>query len=138
MSFECVTQRKVIQIDPYYLRNILSGIELQLNDKLMRFTESLNGIVLAFDNIKIFGNSADITDDIPFISIDIEVDFLVLRFIKDEIVNGIITKFNRHSLDLLVFNTFNAQVDIQKFQNNEQFKNAFLKIGQQISFQIKR
>merc|ERR1712228_850266 len=104
-----------------------------------RFAESLNGIVLSFDNIKVIGDTSDIIDDIPYLCIDIEVDFLVLRFTKNEIIKGVIQKVDRNKIDLLVFNTFNAQINIpMQFKNNENFKRAYSTIGQQISFQIQR
>ncbi len=51
MGFEIVTQRKTVQIAPCYLRNIISGIERQLNNKIMCFSDTLNGIILSYDNI---------------------------------------------------------------------------------------
>merc|ERR1712129_117274 len=90
---------------------------------------------MGYDNIKIIGNTATIQDDIPWINIDIEVDFLVLRFQKEAVIRGVITKSSNTSIDLLVFNTFNAQVVIPNIMSNTE-RHKFLQKGVQISFQM--
>ena len=92
MSNERVRQQKRIQLSPYYLGNILSGIERELNNKLMCYSDKLNGTVINYDNINIIDSISHIIDDIPFICIDIEIDFLILKFKKGTIINGKLTE----------------------------------------------
>lgn len=137
MSFHRVTETRTIRIAPYYLGDILSGIERELNNKVMSYIQRLNGIITAYENINIVSSVSTIIDDIPFILIEIEVDFIVLKFIKDEIINGIITKCGQQRIDLLVYNTFNAQIEIADNQI-KQFGMKCFKIGTKISFQCDR
>eukprot|EP01083_Nonionella_stella_P022203 61423_1 len=102
----------------------------------MCYSDSLNGIILSYDNINVIGNTSNIIDDSPFIGIDIEVDFLVIRFKKHDVIKGVITKFSRNKIDLLIYNTFNAQINVSsELMNNDNFRHSYLHVGQQITFQ---
>ena len=134
MSFYKLRQRRTVQLAPFYLGNILSGIEKELNNKIMSYSDTFNGIALSYENINVISNIANIIDDIPWINLEIECDFLVLRFIKDDIINGIVTKVNKTNIQLLVYDTFTAQIDIKNF--NKKKINLDIKFGTKVSFQI--
>ena len=89
--------------------------------------------MISYENINIVSNVSTIIDDIPFILIETEIDFIVLKFIKYEIITGIITECTSYKIDLLIYNTFNAQIDISNDENKELFLKVF-KIDQKYHF----
>ena len=134
--FSIETQRKTVQIEPFYLGNVKAGIEQRLNQKLMTFTAALEGIIVSYDNIQVLGTLSHIIDDSPFISIDIEVDWLVLRFTPGSVVHGVVTKVDGDALDLLVFDTFNVRIQLGRLVQSARFREAFLAEGARVAFAV--
>lgn len=139
MSFTVVRANKKIQLPPYYLLNVLEGIEQQLNNKVMRCSDSLEGLILSFDNINVLGSVSHIVDDNPFLFVDIEVDFLLLLLKKGEIIKGEVTSYTNKRINLLVYNTFTARIEPPpELMQNRNFKKWLFENGRVIQFVIEK
>uniref|UniRef100_A0AC11DZA8 RNA polymerase I subunit F n=1 Tax=Ovis aries TaxID=9940 RepID=A0AC11DZA8_SHEEP len=69
--------RRHIALSPRYLNKKRTGIREQLNAELLRYSESLLGVPIAYDNIKVVGELGDIYDDQGHIHLNIEADFVI-------------------------------------------------------------
>ncbi|EPY85009.1 DNA-directed RNA polymerase I subunit RPA43, partial [Camelus dromedarius] len=69
--------RRHIALSPRYLNRKRTGIREQLDAELLRYSESLLGVPIAYDNIKVVGELGDIYDDQGHIHLNIEADFVI-------------------------------------------------------------
>ncbi|XP_064146111.1 DNA-directed RNA polymerase I subunit RPA43 isoform X2 [Loxodonta africana] len=69
--------RRHIALSPRYLNRKRTGIREQLDAELLRYSESLLGVPVAYDNIKVVGELGDIYDDQGHIHLNIEADFVI-------------------------------------------------------------
>ncbi|XP_061852642.1 DNA-directed RNA polymerase I subunit RPA43 isoform X1 [Colius striatus] len=69
--------RRHVALPPRYLGHKRTGIRAQLDAELLRYSESLQGVPVAYDNIKVVGELGDIYDDQGFIHLNIEADFVI-------------------------------------------------------------
>ncbi|XP_029419152.1 DNA-directed RNA polymerase I subunit RPA43 isoform X2 [Nannospalax galili] len=72
-----VPHRRHIALSPRYLSRKRSGIREQLDAELLRYSESLLGVPIAYDNIRVVGELGDIYDDQGHIHLNIEADFVI-------------------------------------------------------------
>ncbi|RLW11295.1 hypothetical protein DV515_00001577 [Chloebia gouldiae] len=70
-------RRRHVALPPRFLARKRSGIRAQLDAELLRYSESLQGVPVAYDNIKVVGELGDIYDDQGFIHLDVEADFII-------------------------------------------------------------
>lgn len=70
------TVSMLIHLPPYYLGNVMKGIEYKLNKFLMRFVEPIGGIVLGFWNIQLLETKGKIIGERPHIHFPIRCQFL--------------------------------------------------------------
>jgi len=138
MSFQLIRRNHKVQLSPYYLLNVLEGIENNFNNKVMKYTDALGGIILSFDNIEIVGRLSHIVDDNPFLFVECEADFLILKIEAGQVIKGRVTQINNHgAIDLLVFNTLNATIRVNpEWKRNAHFKKWFLESGRVIQFEV--
>uniref|UniRef100_A0A673HDF1 DNA-directed RNA polymerase subunit n=1 Tax=Sinocyclocheilus rhinocerous TaxID=307959 RepID=A0A673HDF1_9TELE len=73
------SHRRHIALPPQYLRKKRTGIQEELNAELLKFSSSLKGVPMAYDNIKVVGQHGDIHDDRGFIHFNIEASFVVFK-----------------------------------------------------------
>ncbi|KAI5621866.1 DNA-directed RNA polymerase I subunit RPA43 isoform X1 [Silurus asotus] len=73
------THRRHVVLPPMYLQKKRTGIQQELNAELLKFSESLKGVPLAYEDIKIIGRHGDIFDDQGYIHLNIEASFVVFK-----------------------------------------------------------
>uniref|UniRef100_UPI00398F1C5A DNA-directed RNA polymerase I subunit RPA43 n=1 Tax=Pristiophorus japonicus TaxID=55135 RepID=UPI00398F1C5A len=104
------TYRRHIALSPMYLNRKRTGIERQLKTELFRFSESLQGVPIAYDKVRLVGELGDIYDDQGYIHLNIEADFVIFRPQTGQKLVGVVNKVAPSHLGCLVHGCFNASI----------------------------
>ncbi|XP_051519435.1 DNA-directed RNA polymerase I subunit RPA43-like [Myxocyprinus asiaticus] len=130
------TPRKHIALPPVYLCKKRTGIQEELNADLLKYSTSLNGVPLAYDNIKVVGQYGDIYDDQGFIHVNIEASFVIFRPKKGSKLVGVINKIGVSHVGCLVHGCFNASVVKPSLLTPEQWRDSGLCVGGSLEFEV--
>ncbi|XP_030301210.1 DNA-directed RNA polymerase I subunit RPA43 isoform X1 [Calypte anna] len=131
-----VPHRKHVALPPRYLGRKRSGIRALLDTELLRYSESLQGVPVAYDNIKVVGELGDIYDDQGFIHLNIEADFIVFSPKKGKKLVGVINKVAPSHIGCLIHGCFNASIPKPEQMSVVQWQELGLKIGDELKFQV--
>ncbi|XP_077050962.1 DNA-directed RNA polymerase I subunit RPA43 [Siphateles boraxobius] len=130
------THRRHIALPPIYLRKKRLGIQEELNAELLKYSVSLNGVPMAYDNIKIVGQHGDIYDDQGFIHFNIEASFVTFKPQIGSTLVGVINKMGVGHVGCLVHGCFNASVLKPNLLSPEQWRDSGLSVGQSLEFKV--
>uniref|UniRef100_A0A8C0VAR4 DNA-directed RNA polymerase subunit n=1 Tax=Cyanistes caeruleus TaxID=156563 RepID=A0A8C0VAR4_CYACU len=107
-----------------------------LDAELLRYSESLQGVPVAYDNIKVVGELGDIYDDQGFIHLNIEADFIIFSPKKGKKLVGVINKVAPSHIGCLIHGCFNASIPKPEQMSIVQWQELGLKIGDELKFQV--
>ncbi|NWI57576.1 RPA43 polymerase, partial [Calyptomena viridis] len=128
--------RRHVALPPRFLGRKRSGIRAQLDTELLRYSESLQGVPVAYDNIKVVGELGDIYDDQGFIHLNIEADFVIFSPKKGKKLVGIINKVAPSHIGCLIHGCFNASIPKPEQMSVVQWQELGLKIGDELKFRV--
>ncbi|NXV02228.1 RPA43 polymerase, partial [Cettia cetti] len=128
--------RRHVALPPRFLGRKRSGIRAQLDAELLRYSESLQGVPVAYDNIKVVGELGDIYDDQGFIHLNIEADFIIFSPKKGKKLVGVINKVAPTHIGCLIHGCFNASIPKPEQMSVVQWQELGLKIGDELKFQV--
>ncbi|NXT65916.1 RPA43 polymerase, partial [Chaetops frenatus] len=128
--------RRHVALPPRFLGRKRSGIRAQLDAELLRYSESLQGVPVAYDNIKVVGELGDIYDDQGFIHLNIEADFIIFSPKKGKKLVGVINKVAPSHIGCLIHGCFNASIPKPEQMSIVQWQELGLKIGDELKFQV--
>ncbi|XP_061212409.1 DNA-directed RNA polymerase I subunit RPA43 [Neopsephotus bourkii] len=128
--------RRHVALAPRYLGRKRTGIRAQLDAELLRYSESLKGVPVAYDNIKVVGELGDIYDDQGFIHLNIEADFVIFSPKKGKKLLGVINKVAPSHIGCLIHGCFNASIPKPEQMSVAQWQDLGLKIGDELKFQV--
>ncbi|NWV07568.1 RPA43 polymerase, partial [Ptilonorhynchus violaceus] len=128
--------RRHVALPPRFLGRKRSGIRAQLDAELLRYSESLQGVPVAYDNIKVVGELGDIYDDQGFIHLNIEADFIIFSPKKGKKLVGVINKVAPSHIGCLIHGCFNASIPKPEQMSVVQWQELGLKIGDELKFQV--
>ncbi|NXU56734.1 RPA43 polymerase, partial [Turnix velox] len=131
-----VPHRRHVALAPRYLGRKRTGIRAQLDTELLRYSESLQGVPVAYDNIKVVGELGDIYDDQGFIHLNIEADFVVFSPKRGKKLVGVINKVAPSHIGCLIHGCFNASIPKPEQMSVDQWQELGLKIGDELKFQV--
>ena len=77
---------------------------------LARYSEDVEGVILAFQNIKLLNNMSEIVDESYYIRINVKADCLVFRPTRGMELMATVNMIRLHYLGLIVEGLFNASV----------------------------
>ncbi|KFQ53957.1 DNA-directed RNA polymerase I subunit RPA43, partial [Nestor notabilis] len=97
---------------------------------------SLQGVPVAYDNIKVVGELGDIYDDQGFIHLNIEADFVIFSPKKGKKLVGVINKVAPSHIGCLIHGCFNASIPKPEQMSVAQWQELGLKIGDELKFQV--
>ncbi|NXY41693.1 RPA43 polymerase, partial [Ceuthmochares aereus] len=129
-------RRRHIALPPRYLSRKRTGIRAQLDAELLRYSESLQGVPVAYDNIRVIGELGDIYDDQGFIHLNIEADFIIFSPKKGKKLVGVINKVAPSHIGCLIHGCFNASIPKPEQMSVVQWQELGLKIGDELKFQV--
>ncbi|NXT21458.1 RPA43 polymerase, partial [Syrrhaptes paradoxus] len=129
-------RRRHVALPPRYLGRKRSGIRAQLDGELLRYSESLQGVPVAYDNIKVVGELGDIYDDQGFIHLNVEADFVIFSPKKGKKLVGVINKVAPSHIGCLIHGCFNASIPKPEQMSTVQWQELGLKIGDELKFKV--
>ncbi|XP_004626507.1 DNA-directed RNA polymerase I subunit RPA43 [Octodon degus] len=130
--------RRHIALSPRYLNRKRTGIREQLDAELLRYSESLLGVPIAYDNIKVVGELGDIYDDQGHIHLNIEADFVVFCPEPGQKLMGIVNKVSSSHIGCLVHGCFNASIPKPEQMSAEQWHTVEINVGDELEFEVFR
>ncbi|XP_020014466.1 DNA-directed RNA polymerase I subunit RPA43 [Castor canadensis] len=130
--------RRHIALSPRYLNRKRTGIREQLDAELLRYSESLLGVPIAYDNIKVVGELGDIYDDQGHIHLNIEADFVIFCPEPGQKLMGTVNKVSSSHIGCLVHRCFNASIPIPEQMSAEQWQNLDINVGDELEFEVFR
>lgn len=119
-----------------YLNKKRTGLKEELESELLKFSQSLNGVPLAYDDVKIVGQHGDIYDDIGYIHMDIEANFIIFQPQKGQRLLGKVNKLSVGHVGCLVHGCFNASIPKPGLVSAETWKEAGPRIGAELEFDV--
>ncbi|XP_042333040.1 DNA-directed RNA polymerase I subunit RPA43 [Sceloporus undulatus] len=125
-----------VSLPPLFLHRKRTGISLLLDAELRRYSESFQGVPVAYDNIKITKELGDIIDDIGAIHLDIEANFAVFQPQAGKKLVGIINKVAPSHIGCLVHGCFNASIPKPNHISTDEWKNLGFEIGNRLVFKV--
>uniref|UniRef100_A0A8C0GET1 DNA-directed RNA polymerase subunit n=1 Tax=Chelonoidis abingdonii TaxID=106734 RepID=A0A8C0GET1_CHEAB len=128
--------RRHIALAPRYLSRKRTGIREQLDSELLRYSESLSGVPVAYDNIRVVGELGDIYDDQGFIHFNIEADFVIFTPKKGKKLVGVINKVAPSHIGCLIHGCFNASIPKPDQMSAIEWQDLELKIGDKLEFEV--
>ncbi|XP_066531081.1 DNA-directed RNA polymerase I subunit RPA43 isoform X2 [Hoplias malabaricus] len=130
------TRRRHILLSPFYLNKKRTGIQQELNTELLKYSNSVEGVPLAYDDIKVLGHRGDIFDDQGFIHLDIEASFVIFKPKIGQKLVGVINKISVGHVGCLVHGCFNACVVKPASLTPEQWRDSGLMVGSPLEFEV--
>ncbi|XP_047551517.1 DNA-directed RNA polymerase I subunit RPA43 [Lutra lutra] len=130
--------RRHIALSPRYLNRKRTGIREQLDAELLRYSESLLGVPIAYDNIKVVGELGDIYDDQGHIHLNIEADFVIFCPEPGQKLMGTVNKVSSSHIGCLVHGCFNASIPKPEHMPAEQWQNLEINVGDELEFEVFR
>ncbi|XP_008591093.1 PREDICTED: DNA-directed RNA polymerase I subunit RPA43 [Galeopterus variegatus] len=130
--------RRHIALSPRYLNRKRTGIREQLDAELLRYSESLLGVPIAYDNIKVVGELGDIYDDQGHIHLNIEADFVIFCPEPGQKLMGTVNKMSSSHIGCLVHGCFNASIPKPEQTSVEQWQTLEINVGDELEFEVFR
>ncbi|XP_054420028.1 DNA-directed RNA polymerase I subunit RPA43 [Pteronotus mesoamericanus] len=130
--------RRHIALSPRYLHRKRTGIREQLDAELLRYSESLSGVPIAYDNIKVVGELGDIYDDQGYIHLNIEADFVIFCPETGQKLMGTVNKVSSSHIGCLVHGCFNASIPKPEQMPTEQWQTLEINVGDELEFEVFR
>lgn len=130
--------RRHIALSPRYLHRKRTGIREQLDAELLRYSESLLGVPVAYDNIKVVGELGDIFDDQGHIHLNIEADFVIFCPEPGQKLMGTVNKVSFSHIGCLVHGCFNASIPKPEQMSAEQWQTLEINVGDELEFEVFR
>ncbi|XP_035537318.1 DNA-directed RNA polymerase I subunit RPA43 [Morone saxatilis] len=130
------THRRHICLPPMYLNKKRTGIQEELEAELLRFSQSLTGVPLAYENIRIVSQHGDIFDDNGYIHMNIEANFIVFQPKKGQKLLGTVNKLGVSHVGCLVHGCFNASIPKPNLVSVETWRDAGPRIGTELEFEV--
>ncbi|XP_049641668.1 DNA-directed RNA polymerase I subunit RPA43 [Suncus etruscus] len=130
--------RRHVALAPRYLHRKRSGIREQLDAELLRYSESLLGVPVAYDNIKVVGELGDIYDDQGHIHLNIEADFVIFCPEPGQKLMGTVNKVSSSHIGCLVHGCFNASIPKPEQMPAEEWQTLEINVGDELEFEVFR
>uniref|UniRef100_A0A3B5KGN9 DNA-directed RNA polymerase subunit n=1 Tax=Takifugu rubripes TaxID=31033 RepID=A0A3B5KGN9_TAKRU len=130
------THRRHVTLPPVYLSKKRSGIRGELQTQLLKFSQILKGVPLAYDNIRILGQYGDIINDSGYIHMDILADFILFQPRKGQKLLGKVNKLGVSHVGCLVHGCFNASIPKPNLVPMETWRDAGPRIGAELEFEV--
>jgi len=145
-----ITVQTTVHLLPSRLGNIKDGVQSLLSSLLMKYHPQLDGVVLAYDKLKILTDNASIFNERPHLHFDIQVRLLIFRPQIGAYVIGVVNKVAPDHVGVLIHGIFNATVNAssglsQDFEYNptedtwvNETLNKEIRLGTRLRLQINK
>ena len=132
--FTLVESTEHICFHPRFLGRLKEGVAEELNSRLMKYSDLLQGVPVCYENFKILQRSGSIINELPNIHFDVKVNFIVFKPSIGSKLVGVVNKIGVDHVGCLIHNCFNASVAKSNFKNGLIYDS--LDIGSKFSFRV--
>ncbi|XP_054620528.1 DNA-directed RNA polymerase I subunit RPA43 [Dunckerocampus dactyliophorus] len=130
------THRRHVAMPPLYLNKKRTGLREELDAELLKYSPSLKGVPIAYDNIRIVGQHGGIYDDSGYIHMDIEANFIIFQPMKGQRLLGKVNKLGVSHVGCLVHSCFNASIPKPNLVSVDTWREAGPRIGAELEFEV--
>ncbi|KAG2773006.1 hypothetical protein PC129_g1315 [Phytophthora cactorum] len=109
-AFVLCKVRHSVSLSPCHAVDARVGIEQDLTEQLMRYSEPLHGVVLSFSNVQLDRPYGAIVNEMPFIHCKVLADALVFRPKEGMMLRGVVNKIGSNHVGMLFAGVFNGSV----------------------------
>ena len=109
---------------PADLQNISNGIKRCLFSRLLKYSEEAEGVICAFQNIKLLNRQSKIVDESPFIRFNVTADCLVFKPQRGMEITGTVNMLGLHYVGLIVGGLFNASIPEDLLPSGSSYDNS--------------
>ncbi|KAG1685559.1 hypothetical protein DVH05_007860 [Phytophthora capsici] len=109
-AFVLCKVRHSVSLSPCHAMEPRVGIEQNLTEQLMRYSEPLQGVVLSFSNVKLDRPHGVIVNEMPFIHCKVLADALLFRPKEGMMLRGVVNKIGSNHVGMLFAGVFNGSV----------------------------
>ncbi|RHY42772.1 hypothetical protein DYB30_002650 [Aphanomyces astaci] len=95
---------------PYHIQDPKKGLEDQLNHMLMKYSEPVQGVLLAFNSLQVINPYGHIINETPYIHVRIAADALVFRPTPGMQLTATVNKVGSNHIGLLLAGVFNVSI----------------------------
>ncbi|KAI9364845.1 hypothetical protein DFJ73DRAFT_772463 [Zopfochytrium polystomum] len=108
--YRVVTARLFVHLPPIFAGNVWKGIHELLSRLLMKYMPELDGVLVAYSDVRIEEQAAKIINDSPYFHFHLRVTFTPF---------GTVNKVSKDHIGLLVNGTFNASIPADQIRKPE-------------------
>lgn len=115
-SFERKRLKMVVSLYPVALGDVLSNVRDALNSLLLKYSDGIGGVLLAFDNVKLVADKGAgsghgvILNELPHIHYLVELDALVFCPVVGKKLTGVVNECFPSHVGVLLHKFFNAMI----------------------------
>ncbi|KAG7392853.1 hypothetical protein PHYPSEUDO_014340 [Phytophthora pseudosyringae] len=109
-AFVLCKVRHSVSLSPCHAADARVGIEQDLTEQLMRYSEPLQGVVLSFSRVQLDRPYGAIVNEMPFIHCKVLADALVFRPQEGMRLRGVVNKIGSNHVGMLFAGVFNGSV----------------------------
>ncbi|RMX67138.1 hypothetical protein DD238_001973 [Peronospora effusa] len=102
--------RHNVSLSPCHATEPRVGIDQDLTEQLMRYSEPLQGVILSFSNVQLDRPYGAIVNEMPFIHCKVLADALVFQPQVGMQLRGIVNKIGSNHIGMLFAGVFNGSV----------------------------
>ncbi|XP_071120447.1 DNA-directed RNA polymerase I subunit RPA43-like [Mytilus edulis] len=132
---EAVSSKRHIVLPPKFFNSILQGVREHLNSELQLVASWTDGVLMAYNNVKILETVGRIFDESPYIHFNVNADFIIFRPEVGCLLKGIVNKKSTYHVGCLVHQCFNASIHKPRDLESE-WEGTQLQIGEEFIFKV--
>jgi DNA-directed RNA polymerase I subunit RPA43 len=107
-----------VQLPPSAMSDVNGSISKVLKRRLMKYDDSLGGVMLAFSNVVLRRQYGTVFNELPNIMFDVDAEMVLFSPQSGADLVGTINKIGRNHIGLLVGGVFNASISADKMHTS--------------------
>ncbi|KIZ04925.1 hypothetical protein MNEG_3029 [Monoraphidium neglectum] len=115
-ALSTVTARFTLHLHPSKTQDVIEGVREQLNLGLLRYSEDLGGVVLAYSNERVTGRMARLHPYFPFLAVAVVARVTLFCPRPGQHLVGRVIKVGTDYVGLLVLGVFNAAIGAERIR----------------------
>lgn len=121
---------------------------MMLNELLLRYSSSLEGVMLSYSDIELLEQYGRIRNEYPHIHIRFNAKVLIFRTSVGQILHGIVNKLSMNHVGMLIHGLFNASITKEHLPEGSKWNEALetwslpsektIAMGSSVAFTVKK
>jgi hypothetical protein len=113
---EAVTAKMNIHVHPSSLLDVDLGVREHVNSLLLKYNEQLDGIPVAYRDVKQLSKTSVVSPYFPLCKMGVEASFTLIRPREGALVEGRVTEITDTFIGMLLFNLVNVVIEVGNVQ----------------------